>query len=70
MIHISLYAFMAQKRTLLKPTKAHTRIKLSYIINIVTFLHVSATHLKIFRELLYERLIHQNITVFFKPMNT
>ena len=61
-IPISLCVLMAQQRTLPTPTNAQTRIKLCYIINIVFILHISATHMTIFREVLYKGLIHRNIT--------
>jgi hypothetical protein len=40
-----------------------------YIIHTVYLLHVSATHVAIFREVHYKEYIHRNITDFLEPMH-
>jgi len=67
-IPISVYALVAHQMTLPTPTNAHTPIKPSFIINTVFILHVSATHVTIFREVLYKGLIHRNITEVLEPI--
>jgi uncharacterized MnhB-related membrane protein len=54
--------------TLPTPTNAHKPIKLSYIINTIFILHVSATHVTIFREALLKGLIYRNITEVLEPI--
>jgi len=41
---------------------------LKYIIYTLCLLHVSATHVAVFREVHYKEWIHGNIREFFEPM--
>jgi len=54
--------------TVTKLTNAHKGIKVSYIINILFFLHISATLAAIIREVRYKGWIHLYITNVTEPV--
>ena len=57
---------MEQLVIVTKPTVAHECLKVSYIINTVFLLHVSANHVAIFKEKHYNGWMY--IEVFFNPL--
>jgi hypothetical protein len=51
-----------------KPTNAHKTVKVSYIINIVRTLHVSATLVAMLREMCYKGWIYQDTAEVYEPL--